>query len=178
MTQEIRKFLHDIIASCLGLSGNQVIWQNQGGPQPNNPVVTLFVYSNRGQAMAEAMPVDEKGESVLKVPTDAVLQVQYFDKKGQFPVDKLENLVRLLEAPNIVEQCATAGVAFFDSEDVLDVAALLPNQQQYEPRASVDLHFRYTAEVSANVNIIDTVNVEGETDGRELVFSVSSKTSN
>lgn len=173
MTREVRKFLHDIVASCLGLSGNQVIWQNQGSPQPANPVVILFVYSAHGQAMADIMPTDANGKTVLKVPTDAVLQVQYFDKKGQFPVDKLENLVRLLEAPDIVAQCATAGIAFFNAEDVLDVAALLPNQQQYEPRASVDLHFRYTATTDVNSYIIDTINVEGETDGRELVFSVS-----
>ena len=173
MTQEIRKFLHDIIAECLDLSGSQVIWQNQGAPQAPNPVVILFIYSARGQAMADVLPINSQGKSVLKVPTDAVLQVQYFDKKGQFPVDKLEDLVRLLETPEVVEQCAAAGVAFFNAEDVLDVAALLPNSQQYEPRASVDLHFRYTAEVSAKVGIIDTVNVDGETDGRQLAFSVS-----
>lgn len=174
MTQEQRKFLHDIVASCLGLTGNRVIWRNQDAPKQDNPIVALFVYSVDGQALPEFLPVNEEGISEMRVPTDAVLEVQMFDKKGQFPVDKLETLVRLLETPNVVEMCATAGIAFFDSEMVQDVTALLPNSQQYEPRAAVDLYFRYTASTPANVGIIDTVNIEGETDGRELVFSVSS----
>lgn len=175
MTQEIRKFLNDIVASCLGLSEDRVIWRNQGAPKQANPIVVLFVYSVDGQAMPDFMPIDKDGVSEMHVPTDAVLEVQMFDKKGQFPVDKLERLVRMLETPDIVEQCAANGIAFFDSEPVQDVTALLPNSQQYEPRAAVDLRFRYTSVTAANVGIIDTVEVDGTVGGRELAFSVSAE---
>ena len=173
MTKEMRKFLHDVIASILGLQGNRVLWRNQDGFKLENPVVTLFVYSQQGQAMPDFMPVDAKGNAELKVPTDAVLEVQMFDKKGEFPADKLETLVRKLETPEIVDLCFNAGVAFFNAEAVQDMTDLLPNSQQYEPRAAVDLHFRYTEVTEAQVGIIETVNVDGETDGRQLVFSVS-----
>lgn len=175
MTPEARAFLHDIVASCLSLSGDRVIWRNQDAPKQANPIVTLFAYSLDGQAMPDIRYVGDIGKVNLYVPTDAVLEVQMFDKKGQFPVDKLEHLVRLLETPNVVEQCATAGIAFFDFEPVQDITALLPNSQQYEPRAAVDIHFRYTAVTTADTYIIDTVEVEGDTDGRKLEFTVSAR---
>lgn len=173
MTQATRKFLHDIVASCLNLTGDKVIWRNQDAPKQANPIVTLFVYSVDGQALPDFIPNGTPGKVDLHVPTDAVLEVQMFDKKGTFPVDKLEGLVRTLETPAVVEQCSASGVAFFDAEPVLDITALLPNSQQYEPRAAVDLHFRYTEVTTADVGIIETVEVDGETDGNPLDFSVS-----
>lgn len=175
MTQAMRKFLHDVVASCLNLAGNKVIWRNQDAPKQANPIVTLFLYSKNGQAMPDFIPNGTPGRVDLHVPTDAVLEVQMFDKKGEFPSDKLEGLVRALETPSVTERCVAAGVAFFDAEPVLDITALLPNNQQYEPRAAVDLHIRYTEVTTAEVDIIETVEIDGETDGKALDFSVSVK---
>lgn len=176
MDKTMRKFLHDTVAEILGLDGNRVIWRNQDAPKMPNPIVALFVYSLEGQAMPNYRPSKDAGKALIYVPTDAVLEVQMFDKRGEFPVDKLETLVRTLEAPDYVDLCSQNGVAFFDSEPIQDVTTLLENGQQYEPRAAVDLHFRYTAVTTAHVGEIRTVNVNGKTDERALDFSVSVET--
>ncbi len=173
MDKTMRKFLHDVVAEILDLEGNRVIWRNQDAPKMPNPIVALFVYSLDGQAMPDYRPSKEEGKALVYVPTDAVLEVQMFDKRGEFPVDKLENLVRTLETPDYVDLCSQNGVAFFDSEPIQDVTALLSNEQQFEPRAAVDLHFRYTEITTAHVGEIRTVNVNGKTDERALDFSVS-----
>ena len=171
MTKKMRKFLHDIVASILGLKGNQVLWRNQDGVKLENPVVTLFVYSKKGQAMPEFRPGKQAGTADMYVPTDAVLEVQMFDKKGEFPADKLEMLVRKLETPEVVDLCTAAGVAFFNAEAVQDVTALLPNTQQYEPRAAVDLNFRYTEITTAVVGEVEQVDISGSVGDGEMSFS-------
>jgi hypothetical protein len=64
------------------------------------------------------------------------------------------------------------GVAFLYADDVQDLTNLLGNQQQYEPRAAVDLHLRYTAQVLDDVGIIDTVDIHGETP-KDMDWSVT-----
>lgn len=56
-----------------------------------------------------------------------------------------------------------AGVAYLYADPVQDLTDLLGNSQQYEPRAAVDLHMRYTAQVMDNVGIIKDVEIHGET---------------
>lgn len=172
MTKEMRKAIHDIIARVLKLEGKRVIWRNQDGIKIANPVVTLFVYSKQAQAMAEFRQGSEEGTKAVYVPTDAVLEVQMFDQRGEFPSDKLEYLVRCLELPDVVEECTKAGIVFFDSEPVQDVTVLLPNSQQYEPRAAVDLHIRYAEVMTANVGAIEEVGINGTVGERTLSFSV------
>jgi hypothetical protein len=71
--------------------------------------------------------------------------------------------VRALEKPTVVDAFMGAGVAFLYADPVQDLTDLLGNEQQYEPRAAVDLHCRYTSQVIDNVGVIDTVEIHGET---------------
>jgi hypothetical protein len=108
----------------------------------------------------------------LRTPTAFVLEVQYYGKKGTFPVDIVSDLARYLERPTVVDSCMANGVAFLYADPVQDLTGLLGNEQQFEPRAAVDLHFRYTAEVIDNPGYIDTVEIHGETP-EDLDFTVS-----
>ena len=172
MKQEIRKFLHDEIADLLELSGSKVIWNRQDGYKQAVPLVTLMAYSEQGEAMAEILPTGHPGKLNLKTPTGFVLEVQYFGAKGTFPTDILSDLARQWSRPTVLDKSQLAGVAFLYADPVQDLTGLLGNDQQYEPRAAVDLHFRYTAEVIDNPGYIDTVEVHGETP-KNLDFTVS-----
>lgn len=174
MLTTIRQFLHDEIADLLGLAGNKVIWNRQNGYKQASPLVTLMAYSEEGEAMADLLPTDTPGKFNLKTPTQFVLEVQYFGEKGTFPHDILSDLVRQWSRPTVIDKCQFAGVAFLYADPVQDLTGLLGNEQEYEPRAAVDLHFRYTAEVMDNPHYIDTVEVHGETP-KDLDWTITSK---
>lgn len=163
MVNETRKFLHDTIADLLGLEKKSVIWNRQNGYKQATPLVTLMAYSEQGEAMADTLPTENDGEYNLKTPTQFVLEVQYFGNKGTFPVDELSSLVRQWDRPTVIDLTQNAGVAFLYADPIQDLTGLLGNDQQYEPRAAVDLHFRYTAIVTDEPGNVDTVEVHGET---------------
>lgn len=161
MRAETRKFLHDTIAALLGLEKSKVIWANQGQPKQATPLVTLKTYSEQAEAMADHLRTGTDGVLDLRTPTAFVLEVQYYG--GKYPVDIVSDMVRGLERPTIVDTFMGAGVAYLYADPVQDLTDLLGNSQQYEPRAAVDLHMRYTAQVMDNVGIIKDVEIHGET---------------
>ena len=174
MVIEIRKFLHDTIADLLGLPKKSVIWNRQNGYKQATPLVTLMAYSEQGEAMADMLPTETAGEYDLKTPTQFVLEVQYFGSKGTFPVDGLSSLVRQWDRPTVIDLTQNAGVAFLYADPLQDLTGLLGNDPQYEPRAAVDLHFRYTAIVTDEPGTFDTVNIHGETP-KEINWTITSK---
>jgi hypothetical protein len=163
MRAETRKFLHDTIADLLGLEKKSVIWNRQNGYKQNTPLVTLMAYSEQGEAMADHLRTNKDGIIDLRTPTAFVLEVQYYSEKGTFPVDIISNMVRCFEKPTVVDSFMANGVAFLYADPVQDLTGLLGNEQQFEPRAAVDLHFRYTAQVFDDVGVIEDVEVHGET---------------
>ena len=174
MRQTIRKFLHDTTAQIAGLNGSSVIWANQGAPKQSVPIVTLRAYAEQAESMADHSATDTVGEVDLRTPTAFVLELQYYGKGGSFPVDSVNDIVRALEKPTIVDSFVGAGVAFLYADPVQDLTDLLGNDQQYEPRAAVDLHFRYTAVVADEPGTFDTVNIYGETPA-EMNWTITSK---
>jgi hypothetical protein len=174
MVNETRKFLHDTIADLLGLAKSSVIWNRQNGYKQATPLVTLMAYSEQGEAMADILPTETAGEYELKTPTQFVLEVQYFGNKGAFPVDILSGLVRQWDRPTILDLTQNAGVAFLYADPIQDLTGLEGNDQVYEPRAAVDLHFRYTAVMSDEPGYIDTVEVHGETP-KDMDWTITSK---
>lgn len=158
MRAETRKFLHDTIADLLGLPGKSVIWNRQNGYKQNPPLVTLMAYSVQAEEMENKLSTQTPGEIDLRVSTAFVLEVQYFGKQNGVPVDALENLIRQLERPTVVDSFFANGVAYLYADPVQDVTGLLENSQQFEPRAAVDLHCRYTAQTIDDPGYIDEVN--------------------
>lgn len=159
-----RRFLHDIVAEVLGLDGGKVIWSNQDGVKQLAPFVTLMAYSHRAEAMEELRPTDVPGVFDLKTPTAFTLEVRYFGKKNSYPVDILDDFVRHMAKPTIVDKCFVNGVAFLYADAVQDITATLMNNQQFEPAAAVDFHCRFTASVADEPGYVDTVDIRSEYD--------------
>lgn len=164
MLLETRRFLHDIIADQLGLAGNKVVWSNQNGARQAVPLVSLMTYSHQAEAMEDHVLSGTAGVIDLKVPTAFVLEVRYFGDKKSYPVDILDDLIRNLEKPSVVDTCYQNGVAFLYADPVQDITTTLENNQQFEPAAAVDIHCRFTAKTSDDVGYIDTVEITGEID--------------
>lgn len=158
MELTMRRFLHDIIAELLALDGNKVVWSNQDGVKQDVPLVTLMTYSHQAEAMEDRLTTTEPGVLDIKTPTAFVLEVRYFGRKRTYPVDILDNLIRQLERPSVVDKCFQNGVAFLYADPVQDITTTLDNKQQFEPAAAVDIHCRYTASTADDVGYIEEVN--------------------
>lgn len=176
MRQTIKTFLHDKIAALLDLPPKKVIWANQSGGRQNNPLVTLLIYSLVAEEQENKLAVDNNPTDIdLRVSTQFTLEVQYF---GGAPVDALENLTRQLERPTVVDAFFVNGAAFLYADPVQDLTGLLGNDQQFEPRAAVDLHMRYTAQTIDDPGYIDEVDAVIETidpETGETVVEVTGK---
>ena len=153
-----RRFLHDIIADLLSLDGSKVIWSNQDGVTQDLLLVALMTYSHQAAAMEAHLTTAAAGVLDIKTPTAFVLEVRFFGKKRTYPVDILDNLIRQLERPSVVDKCFANGVAFLFADPVQDITTTLENNQQFEPSAAVDIHCRFTASTPDDVGCIEEVN--------------------
>lgn len=142
---DLRKNMRNILIAVSGLDAKKVYWANQNMPKVRPPLLTLQLSGFTKVAAEEMRYTETDGVYAVVTPTEAVLSLQYFEQSGHFAADFLEWLQQELVRPTIVDACHVAGFSFFAAESVIDVTALLGNGQEYEPRASLDLHVRYAS---------------------------------
>ena len=161
MTNDQRRFVHDLIAELLNIPKPSVIWANQNNmPRPMKAYATLRLYNAQREASEELRPTDTPGIMNIVVPTTAMLEVQYTDNQKQNPLETLEQMVRGLEKPTVADRCQAARVAFFNAGPVQDVSFTL-GAVAWEHRAAVDLSIRYMSEITDDVGYINEVNATG-----------------
>lgn len=196
-----KEFIHALTADILDLPRNSVIWAFPNAPRPPKPYAILQLYSFQREAQEEIaykgeewkysnIPDDpyafegqehaegfDKGRFAdieykeyfdVKLPVSGILRIQYL---GDEAVDKLEYLVRKLEAPTIVDKCHLQGIAFFNAGPVTDIESLLSGQT-YEQRASVDLTARYTSDIVDDIHTIVHVKVESDINDEKRIIDV------
>ena len=84
MTNDQRRFVHDLIAELLNIPKPSVIWANQNDmPRPMKAYATLRLYNAQREAAEELRPTDMPGVMNIVVPTSAMLEVQYTDNQKQ-----------------------------------------------------------------------------------------------
>ncbi len=165
MTNDQRRFVHDLIAELLNLPKSSVIWANQNDmPRPMKAYATLRLYNVQREAAEELRPTDTPGIMNIVVPTSAMLEVQYTDNQKQNPLETLERMVRGIEKPTVADRCQAARVAFFNAGPVQDVSFTL-GAVAWEHRAAVDLSVRYMSEITDDVGIINEVEIAGTLTG-------------
>lgn len=165
MTNDQRRFVHDLIAELLNIPKPSVIWANQNNmPRPMKAYATLRLYNAQREAAEELRPTDTPGIMNIVVPTSAMLEVQYTDNQKQNPLETLERMVRGIEKPTVADRCQDARVAFFNAGPVQDVSFTL-GAVAWEHRAAVDLSVRYMSEITDDVGIINEVEIAGTLTG-------------
>ena len=165
MTNDQRRFVHDLIAELLNIPKPSVIWANQNNmPRPMKAYATLRLYNAQREAAEELRPTDTPGIMNIVVPTSAMLEVQYTDNQKQNPLETLERMVRGIEKPTVADRCQAARVAFFNAGPVQDVSFTL-GAVSWEHRAAVDLSIRYMSEMTDDVGIINEVEIAGTLTG-------------
>lgn len=165
MTNDQRRFVHDLIAELLNIPKPSVIWANQNNmPRPMKAYATLRLYNAQREAAEELRPTDTPGIMNIVVPTSAMLEVQYTDNQKQNPLETLERMVRGIEKPTVADRCQAARVAFFNAGPIQDVSFTL-GAVAWEHRAAVDLSVRYMSEITDDVGIINEVEIAGTLTG-------------
>ena len=163
----LRKFLVTLIQQELKVPA---VWSNQNHPKLKPPFVTLWLYGFKEKAQAETRLLNNT--ETLVTPNEAVLELQLYGREGTFPCDELENFVARLSTDSVLNECASAGVSFFDSEPVQDLTGLLDDRQTFECKAVVELHIRYMYTVEDDISSIDEVEIEGHYADVTQKFSV------
>lgn len=147
-----KTFIHGIITELLGCT---VIWANQNGPKPKKPFATLRLYAFRGVGMNDESPTDTPGEIEVRNTVEATLEVQYFGTNAE---QKLIELNQALSKPTVLDKSFSAGVAFFDAQNVQDLTGLL-DAANFEERAAIDLSVRYVNSMTDNPGYVSQVNL-------------------
>lgn len=167
MRTEDKEFIQALISDILGLPRNSVIWAFPNAPRPPKPYAVLQLYSFKREAQEDVVYKGEEDFDV-KVPVAGALRIQFL---GDEAVDRLEYLVRKLEAPTIADRCHAQGIAFFDAGNVTDIESLL-SKQTYEPRASVDVSVRYTSVIADDIHTIARVKVESNINDVKRIIDI------
>jgi hypothetical protein len=134
-----------------------VIWADQTSPRPPLPYVTirLGVISPVGEP--HYSDVDNAGIQTVLAVRESILNVNRF---GPDSVASLETFSDKLMLNSNLDKFSVQDISAFDVSAVTDVAQLL-NGLAIEPRASVDVSIRWTADQTDNVGIIQTVISDG-----------------
>lgn len=134
-----------------------VIWADQTSPRPPLPYVTirLGVISPIGEP--HYSDVDNAGIQTVLAVRESILNVNRF---GPDSVASLETFSDKLMLNSNLDKFSVQDISAFDVSAVTDVAQLL-NGLAIEPRASVDVSIRWTADQTDNVGIIQTVISDG-----------------
>lgn len=166
MDRTNRDFLHDVIADVLGMDGRKVVWAGANAPKIKPPFVVLHLFGEQGLEGAELRKVqDTDGLYKVLVPSIATLEVQAYGVTNADPYEPsnmLTELVRSMEKPTVVDRCFLQGISFAWAEAVQDIAELMADGAQYQPRASVDFHVCYMHEVIDDLGVIEKVHVNDE----------------
>lgn len=158
MKNEQKKFIHDLIAELLGLTGNRCVWANQNMPSLKSPFATLRLYDIAREAQEELRPSGIEGKTCIFVPLTVWLEVQYF---GVDAFAKINSLCRLLECPSVVDRTFNARLAFFDATAIHDLTFAIDGQT-FEERAAVDLHIRFNSAILDDTGVIDEVDISSQ----------------
>lgn len=138
--------------------GETVIWADQSAPRPALPYTTIKFGVINKVGRSYYSNVDNVGvQSVFSV-LESVLNVQRF---GADSVSALQTFTEKMQLSTNIEKLSVQDISLFDISPVTDIAELL-NGISIEPRASVDLYFRWTSKQTDAVGIIEFVDINGD----------------
>jgi hypothetical protein len=134
-----------------------VIWADQTSPRPPLPYVTLKLGVVSPVGEPHYSDVDNAGIQTVMAVREGMLNVSRY---GADSVSSLETFANNLTLTTNTDRFSNQQISAFDTSPVTDVAQLL-NGLAIEPRASVDVSIRWTADQTDNVGIIQTVISDG-----------------
>ena len=140
-----------------------VIYAKPNAPRPQAPYATIDVISRKRLGLYDerSQGTDVDGNIDITSQKEGVITVEYF---GDDAEEALEILLDDLNRQSIRDKMTINMFQISRMGQVKDLTGLFASVN-YEPRATVDLHFRYSTTIKDNVGIIETPIIESEFSG-------------
>lgn len=138
-------------------SGITTIWQNEDGPKPNLPYITLRRQSVLSVGQDYVSDLNSSTElAKISGDRDLVINIQAY---GSNAFGRLEDLYYLRHLPASQELLFAGNLSLIDRLAIENITGL--NDLEYEERATMDLLFRFASQKTAiSLGVIETVNIE------------------
>lgn len=148
--------IHRLLRPILGLTGDKLIWADQNESRPAKPFATLKTNSlRRVNNDHHGAPDATTGNAVVSGDREFTLSIQYF---GPDAVSALGDFADKMQLNSTTDAFVAKKLIPFNVGAVTDVAELLGGTGgKIEPRAAVEVFFRYKTALSDAVGVIDTV---------------------
>jgi hypothetical protein len=142
---------------ALAASGITVIWDKPGAPRPAVPYVTLNVSSGpRKVGTPEVKYGDVQDTFTYPMRKEITLTINSYADSGWLAT--LGKIIDSLDLPTKQQILRDAGLAIINSEDPVDISALL--NDQYEGRGSVDIMLGYCDSIEDVSGEVESVNFD------------------
>lgn len=159
----------DIYALVSALADAQVIWADQNSPRPALPYWTMRINTIPTLGSAEyAQGVSNDGDQTIWRVNQATVALQRYGVDSEI---KCHALKSDLDKTTVREAWSLRQLACYDTGPVNNISTKLDNAT-IEPRAAMDLFVRFGSRVVDRVGIIDTVMVEGQYEGSDMIDNV------
>ena len=152
--------IYRLVQPVLGLATSNVIWADPNAPRPELPYATLKINSRSRRMSDHHGAPDDDGNAKVKGDREFTLYVQYF---GPDAVAFLGTFADKMQLRSVHADFVAQKIIPYNIGDVTDVAELLGGTGgKIEPRAAVDVFFRYKSSLDDAVGVIETVVVDEE----------------
>lgn len=144
-----------LVQPVLGLPSNKVIWSDGNAPRPMLPFATLKTNSlRRVNNDHHGAPDATTGNAIVTGDRQFTLSIQYF---GSDAVSALGDFADKMQLNSIVDAFVAKKLIPFNVGAVTDVAELLGGSGgKIEPRAAVEVFFRYKSALADEVGVIES----------------------
>lgn len=145
-----------------------VIRANQDGPRPKLPYITYQINSRTIIGSDDYGLVDGGGLMPIKGTREGTILVNFFGENAREYADNLVNNIRKITSHYLMRRL---NLIIFNNTAVRDMTSLR-DSASFEGMANVDLSFRYTANYSDDVGMIEKVSVNGTIDNVKTNYTI------
>lgn len=152
----LKATLYNMVQPMLG---ETTIWLDQSAPRPALPYVGIRITPFQAVNNDYYEAPDANGAMVIKGDREFTLNVQRY---GPDSVMALSAFVDKLRKWSVIESFMAAKIAVVDTALPVTDISFARDGVKYEPRAAVDIRFRVKSQIADVVELIETVNANGD----------------
>ena len=152
----LKATLYNLVQPMLG---ETTIWLDQSAPRPALPYVGIHITQFQAVNNDYYDAPDTNGAMVIKGDREFTLNVQRY---GNDSVMVLSAFIDKLRKWSVIEDFMAAKIAVVDTALPVTDISFARDGVKYEPRAAVDIRFRVKSQIADVVELIETVNANGD----------------
>ena len=153
----MKEFLWELISD---ITGWDCIWAYENGTMPPKFIMLNIISTSGFGDDRKKRSFDEENKLLKNVISGIKESTLSLNAYGVGANEVLSTLWQSLNKESILDRCFFNGVSVIDASSVQDLTDLL-DDLTYEERAQIDLTVSFTQETPDDINIIETINING-----------------